>query len=74
MKKHGMPIPTAELVSVWGRSVDYWLLGLFLVSWSWVGRKEEGRRQSVGKLFQILEFYTLHPFCGQEKPNTGLQS
>lgn len=33
MKKLGMPIPTAELVSVWGRAVDYWLLGLFLVAW-----------------------------------------
>lgn len=44
MKKHGMPIPTAELVSVCGRTVDCWLFG-FLRAGGRVGGDKEGGNQ-----------------------------
>lgn len=71
MRKHGMLIPTAELVSVWVKGCG------LLAFWSlWFGgldgrRKEESSR---GIVFQLLVFYSLSPSYGQEKQNTGLPS
>lgn len=44
MKKHGMPILTAELVSVWGRAAGCWFLG-FLGAGRRVGGDNEGGNQ-----------------------------
>lgn len=44
MKKHGMLIPTAELVSAWGRTVHCWLVGVLGVEEK-VGGDKEGDNQ-----------------------------
>jgi len=69
MKKHGMPIHTAELVSAWGRIFGCWLFG-FLGQEGVM--KEATSRETVSAL--TLDLCSLSPFCGQEKQNTVLWS
>lgn len=54
MRKHGTLIPTAELVSLWGRAVDCWLFGLSLWFGGLDGRRKEASSRGTVSAFSFL--------------------